>query len=121
MARRKRKSASPRAVAGLHLIRRQDDMLEPVYEADPDGPQQAMVNCAWKSRAASCMSLVIVPARSMMPSVSTVRWCTTGIRRANQRVRTASQAVAGNRSAASASNVLSLPFSTDRRKKALRS
>ena len=37
MARRKRKSASPRAVAGLHLIRRQDDMLEPVYEADPDG------------------------------------------------------------------------------------
>jgi hypothetical protein len=37
MARRKRKSASARAVAGLHVIRRQDDMLEPVYEADPDG------------------------------------------------------------------------------------
>ena len=37
-----------------------------------------MVNCAWKSRAASCMSLVIVPARNMMPRVSTVRWWTTG-------------------------------------------
>ena len=36
MARRKRKT-SPRTVAGLPVIRRQDDILEPVYEADPDG------------------------------------------------------------------------------------
>lgn len=36
MAKRKRNS-SARAVAGLPVIRRQDDMLEPVYEADPDG------------------------------------------------------------------------------------
>jgi len=37
MKRQKRKSAAGRAVAGLPVIRRQDDMLEPVYEADPDG------------------------------------------------------------------------------------
>jgi hypothetical protein len=37
MARRKRKSPSARAVAGLPVIRRQEDVLEPVYEADPDG------------------------------------------------------------------------------------
>ena len=36
MARRKRKT-SARTVAGLPVIRRQDDILEPVYEADPDG------------------------------------------------------------------------------------
>jgi hypothetical protein len=36
MARRKRES-STRIVAGLLVIRRQDDVLEPVYEADPDG------------------------------------------------------------------------------------
>ncbi len=36
MARRKRNS-SARAVAGLPVVRRQDDLLEPVYEADPDG------------------------------------------------------------------------------------
>ena len=36
MARRKRKT-SPRTVAGLPVIRRQEDILEPVYEADPDG------------------------------------------------------------------------------------
>ena len=36
MARRRRNS-SARAVVGLPVIRRQDDMLEPVYEADPDG------------------------------------------------------------------------------------
>ena len=36
MARRKRK-ASARMVAGLPVIRRQNDVLEPVYEADPDG------------------------------------------------------------------------------------
>ena len=36
MARRKRKT-SARVVAGLPVIRRQDDVLEPVYEADPDG------------------------------------------------------------------------------------
>jgi hypothetical protein len=36
MARRKRKT-SPHTVAGLPVIRRQDDILEPVYEADPDG------------------------------------------------------------------------------------
>ena len=36
MARRKRKT-STRTVAGLPVIRRQDDILEPVYEADPDG------------------------------------------------------------------------------------
>jgi hypothetical protein len=40
--------------------------------------KRAMVNCAWKSRAASCISWLMVPARSMMPRVSTVRWCTTG-------------------------------------------
>lgn len=37
MKRQKRKSAAGRAVAGLPVIRRQDDVLEPVYEADPDG------------------------------------------------------------------------------------
>jgi Domain of unknown function (DUF6456) len=36
MARRKR-NASARMVAGLPVIRRQNDVLEPVYEADPDG------------------------------------------------------------------------------------
>ena len=36
MARRKRES-STRIVAGLPVIRRQDHMLEPVYEADPEG------------------------------------------------------------------------------------
>ena len=36
MARRKRK-ASARVVTGLPTIRRQDELLEPVYEADPDG------------------------------------------------------------------------------------
>ena len=36
MARRKRKSSSARVVAGLSVIRRQNDVLEPVYEADPD-------------------------------------------------------------------------------------
>ena len=37
MARRKRKTLRRRVVAGLPVIRRQDDVLEPVYEADPDG------------------------------------------------------------------------------------
>lgn len=37
MARRKRKITASQAVAGLPVIRRPDDMLEPVYEADPDG------------------------------------------------------------------------------------
>ena len=36
MARRKRKSGA-RVVNGLPVIKRQDDLLEPVYEADPDG------------------------------------------------------------------------------------
>ena len=36
MARRKRKDDGT-VVAGLPVIRRQDDVLEPVYEADPDG------------------------------------------------------------------------------------
>ena len=36
MARRKRKTTA-RVVAGLPVIRRQHDVLEPVYEADPDG------------------------------------------------------------------------------------
>ena len=36
MARRKRK-ATARAVPGLATIKRPDDVLEPVYEADPDG------------------------------------------------------------------------------------
>jgi Domain of unknown function (DUF6456) len=36
MARRKRKSPSAR-VAGLSVICRQHDVLEPVYEADPEG------------------------------------------------------------------------------------
>ena len=36
MARRKRKT-SARVVTGLPVIRRQDELLEPVYEADPDG------------------------------------------------------------------------------------
>lgn len=36
MARRRRKTSAI-AVAGLPVIRRQDDMIEPVYEADPDG------------------------------------------------------------------------------------
>src|SRR5512132_2604789 len=39
MSRRKRKtSSSPRAVAaGLPIIHRQNEVLEPVYEADPEG------------------------------------------------------------------------------------
>ena len=36
MARRKRKT-SARVVTGLPVIRRKNDVLEPVYEADPDG------------------------------------------------------------------------------------
>ena len=36
MARRKRKTPVG-VVAGLPVIRRQNDVLEPVYEADPDG------------------------------------------------------------------------------------
>jgi hypothetical protein len=36
MTRRKRKT-SARVVAGLPMIRRHDKVLEPVYEADPDG------------------------------------------------------------------------------------
>ena len=36
MARRKRKT-SARVVTGLPTIRRHDDLLEPVYEADPEG------------------------------------------------------------------------------------
>ncbi|QLH40820.1 MAG: hypothetical protein HWD60_20405 [Defluviicoccus sp.] len=35
MARRRRKISA--TVAGLPVIRRQDDILEPVYEADPEG------------------------------------------------------------------------------------
>jgi hypothetical protein len=37
MARRKKKTTAARGVAGLPIIRRPDDVLEPVYEADPDG------------------------------------------------------------------------------------
>ena len=37
MARRKRNTSAAPVVAGLPVIRRQDDVLEPVYEADPDG------------------------------------------------------------------------------------
>jgi hypothetical protein len=37
MAKRKHKTSAARVVAGLPVIRRQDDMLEPVYEADPEG------------------------------------------------------------------------------------
>lgn len=36
MARRKRKTSAS-VVAGLPVIRRQNDVLEPVYETDPDG------------------------------------------------------------------------------------
>jgi hypothetical protein len=36
MARRKRKTPA-RVAAGLPLIRRHNDVLEPIYEADPDG------------------------------------------------------------------------------------
>ena len=36
MARRKQKSGA-RVVAGLPVVRRPDDVLEPVYEADPEG------------------------------------------------------------------------------------
>ena len=37
MARRKRKTSAAPVLAGLPVIHRHDDMLEPVYEADPDG------------------------------------------------------------------------------------
>ena len=37
MARRKQKTSSARVLAGLPVIQRHDDLLEPVYEADPDG------------------------------------------------------------------------------------
>ena len=36
MARRKRETSAS-VIAGLPVIRRQDEMLEPVYEADPEG------------------------------------------------------------------------------------
>jgi hypothetical protein len=37
MARRKKKAPAARGVAGLPVIRRPDDVVEPVYEADPEG------------------------------------------------------------------------------------
>jgi Domain of unknown function (DUF6456) len=37
MARRKRKTSAARVLAGLPVIERENDVLEPVYEADPDG------------------------------------------------------------------------------------
>ena len=37
MARRKKKTTAARGVAGLAAIRRPSDILEPVYEADPEG------------------------------------------------------------------------------------
>ncbi len=37
MARRKRKTPAAPVVAGLPVIKRQDDVLEPIYEADPEG------------------------------------------------------------------------------------
>ena len=37
MARQKKKTPAARVIAGLSVIRRPDDVLEPVYEADPDG------------------------------------------------------------------------------------
>ncbi len=37
MARRKKKTLAARGVAGLPVIRRPDAVLEPVYEADPEG------------------------------------------------------------------------------------
>ncbi len=37
MARRKKKTPAARGVAGLPIIHRPDDVLEPVYEADPNG------------------------------------------------------------------------------------
>jgi hypothetical protein len=37
MARRKKKTPAARGVAGLPIIRRPDNVLEPVYEADPEG------------------------------------------------------------------------------------
>jgi hypothetical protein len=37
MARRKKKDSAARGVTGLPIIRRPDDVLEPVYEADPEG------------------------------------------------------------------------------------
>jgi hypothetical protein len=37
MARGKRKYSAGRVVAGLPVIQRHDDVLEPVYDADPDG------------------------------------------------------------------------------------
>jgi hypothetical protein len=36
-ARRKKKTTAAHGVAGLAVIRRPDDVLEPVYEADPEG------------------------------------------------------------------------------------
>jgi hypothetical protein len=37
MARRKKKTTAARGVAGVAVIRRPSDILEPVYEADPEG------------------------------------------------------------------------------------
>ena len=37
MARRKKKTPAARGVAGLPIIQRPDAVLEPVYEADPEG------------------------------------------------------------------------------------
>ena len=37
MAQRKKKASAARGVAGLPVIRRPNGVLEPVYEADPDG------------------------------------------------------------------------------------
>ena len=48
MARRKRKTSAARVVAGLPVIQRQDDVLEPVYEADPDG--RPVVHCVYRPK-----------------------------------------------------------------------
>ena len=81
---------SPPSASSAEPTRRRASTCASVRSSGPEPPgsrtsgmqrttsKRAMVNCAWKSRAASCISRVIVPARSMMPSVSTVRWWTTG-------------------------------------------
>ena len=37
MTARRKRNTPPRVVPGLPVIRRQDDVLKPVYEGDPDG------------------------------------------------------------------------------------
>ena len=65
MARRKRKTSAARIVAGLPVIQRQEDVLEPVYEADPDGRRSCTI--ASSTRLVGCCAPGTSLARCTMP------------------------------------------------------